>query len=88
MRLRLADTAYTPDALVDAGLPAALVKRLMADGPRAVPERARVAVTGRKRTVEPTRHYVWGPDARTLLDCPAQAALLPTGISTMSRAAL
>lgn len=74
--LRLADTAYTPDALIDAGLPAALVKRLLADGPRAVPERARVSVTGRARTTEPTTHYVWGPDAMTLLAEPAQRALL------------
>lgn len=86
MRLHLADAAYTPDALIDAGLPAALVKRLMADGPRAVPERARVSVAGRKRTVEPTRHYVWGPDARTLLASPAQRAMVPSDVVISSRA--
>lgn len=81
MRIRFAATAYTPDALLDAGLPAPLVKRLLADGPRAVPERARVSVTGRGRTTEPTRHYVWGPDAAALCAEPAQDALLPSTIS-------
>ena len=84
MRLRLADTAYTPDALIDAGLPPALVQRLLADGPRAVPERARVSVTGRKRTPEPIRHYAWGPDVRTLLAERAQRALLPSSLSLMA----
>jgi hypothetical protein len=59
--------AWAPEALVDAGVvPADRVRFLIADGPRAVPERPRLSATGRKRG-ESTRHYIWGPDLRFLL---------------------
>jgi hypothetical protein len=58
--------AWTPEALVAAGYTPEDVNRWLVDGPRAVPERARLSVTGRKRTPQPTRRYVWGPDLRFL----------------------
>lgn len=68
--MRLAPKLYrpipwAPEALVAAGLPAETVRRCLADGPRAVPERPRLSTTGRKRGPATTR-YVWGPDLRFL----------------------
>jgi hypothetical protein len=84
--LRLRDDAYTPGALIEAGVPAALVRTLIADGPRAVPERARESVTGRRRS-EPTTHYVWGPDARRLLsEVKANHVLQSAGLRLASQA--
>lgn len=65
--MKLGNDAYTPEALMDAGLDYKVVKTLLADGPRAVPERPRTTLTGRGREKEPTTRYVWGPDARVLL---------------------
>ncbi len=59
--------AFTPDALVDAGVPAALVNLLIADGRDAVPERPRLSITGGGRADEETRRYVWGPDVAAFL---------------------
>lgn len=85
-RLHLRDDAYTPNALVDAGVPADLVRALIADGPRAVPERARESMTGRKRS-QPTVHYVWGPDARRLLsETKANHALQSAGLRLAAKA--
>lgn len=64
--MKLKRDAYTASALVEAGLDPALVARLLVDGPRAVPERPRLSLTGRKRGA-PTTTYVWGPDADVLL---------------------
>lgn len=84
--LLLRDDAYTPGALIDAGVPADLVRTLIADGPRAVPERAREAMTGRKRS-QPTTNYVWGPDARRLLsEVKANHALQSAGLRLCSQA--
>lgn len=58
--------AYSLDAVLESGIPRATAVKLLADGPRAVPERPRLSMHGRKRG-EPTTHYVWGPDANTLL---------------------
>lgn len=69
--------AYTLNAVVEAGIPVTVAKLLLADGPRAVPARPRLSVTKRGRG-DLTTHYVWGPDANTLLAEPAQARLLPT----------
>lgn len=55
--------AWTPEALVAAGLPPEKVRLMLATGSRAIAERPRVSVQGWKRS-EPTRHYVWGPDIR------------------------
>lgn len=57
--------AWTPEALVEAGVPGELVTVLVVD-PRAQLEAARVSLTRRQRT-DPTRTYVWGPDIRNLL---------------------
>lgn len=65
--MKLRNDAYTPEALMDAGIPPAVVKTLIADGPRAVPERPLLAVGGRKRDKLATTRYVWGPDAMVLL---------------------
>ena len=59
--------AWAPEALIEAGMDPGLVRRCLADGPHAVPERARLSTTGRKRTPEPTTRYVWGPDLRFLM---------------------
>lgn len=67
MTLTFRRAAYCPQALVDAGIPSHVVRTLLADGPRAVPERAYVGLHGRRRTPEPTREYVWGPDVEVLL---------------------
>lgn len=58
--------AWAPEALIAAGVPAARVRQLLADGPRAVPERPRLSVTGRRRADATTR-YVWGLDLGFLL---------------------
>jgi len=60
--------AYAPEALVEAGVPASLVRTLVADGPRAIPERPFLSLHGRKREKAPTTYYVWGPDAAALLN--------------------
>ena len=65
--IRLRATAYTLDALIDAGVDPEVARTLMADGPHAVPERPLLRVGGRRRESEPTTRYVWGPDAMTLL---------------------
>ena len=65
--LRLRPTAYTLDAIIDAGIDPDVAWTLMADGPSAVPERPLLRVAGRRRELEPTTRYVWGPDAMTLL---------------------
>lgn len=57
--------AWAPEALIEAGIESRAVRTWIADGPRAVPERARLSLRTRKRT-EPTRTYVWGPDLRFL----------------------
>ena len=59
--------AYTVQAVVDAGVDPRVARTLLADGPRALPERAFTSLTGRRRTKEPIREYVWGPDAIVLL---------------------
>lgn len=66
MTLKLAADAYTPEALMDAGVDPMVVRTLLADGPRAVPERPLLSVKGRKRGLE-TMKYCWGPDAMALL---------------------
>jgi hypothetical protein len=53
--------AWTPEALIAFGLPRAVVYLMVAAGPKATPERARLSVTGRRRS-EPTTCYIWGPD--------------------------
>ena len=63
---RLRADAYTADALIEAGGPSAAARTLLADGPRAVLERPRLSLTGRRRG-PPTTVYVWGPDAARLL---------------------
>jgi hypothetical protein len=63
--------AYTLTAVVQAGVPPSIAKKLLADGPRCTPERPRISATGRARGLE-TTFYVWGPDANTLLAEPAQ----------------
>lgn len=60
-----APDAFTVDACIEAGIPASVAQRAVADGPRATPQRARLSLHGRKRT-EPTTCYVWGPDLRFL----------------------
>lgn len=57
--------AYTLDAVIAAGIPAPIARTLLADGPRAVPERPRESTHGRRRAPL-TTVYVWGPDANTL----------------------
>lgn len=59
--------AYTLDAVIEAGIPPAVARTLVADGPNAVPERARTSIEGRGRTKDPIRDYVWGPDAMVIL---------------------
>ena len=56
--------AFTPDALVEAGVPGTLVRVLLVrdDAP---PMRARVGL--RRRTRVETHTYVWGPDVAGLL---------------------
>lgn len=66
MALSLKADAYAPEALIDAGIPPRIVRCLMADGPKAVPERPRLSLSGRKRGHLTTAH-VWGPDALVLL---------------------
>lgn len=69
MNMRLGKKAYTLGALTDAGMPADVARTMLADGRNAVPERALLSTEPgtRKRTPQPTRDYVWGPDAMTLL---------------------
>lgn len=84
--LLLRNEAYTPNALIDAGLAADVVRTLIVDGPRAVPERARESLTGRKRT-QPTVHHVWGCDARALLaEVKGQHALQSAGLRLAGKA--
>ena len=58
--------AWDPDALVEAGFDPQLVRTWLVSGPNAVPERARLSLHGRKRTIDPTTRYVWGPDLEFL----------------------
>lgn len=58
--------AYTLDALAEAGVPEGLLRMMLVDSRRAPQERARLSMTGRKRT-EPTLDYAWGPDVNFLL---------------------
>lgn len=58
--------AFTVEAVVEAGVPHETALLAIADGPRAVPTRARMTLTGRAWT-EPTRRYVWGSDLVFLL---------------------
>lgn len=62
--------AYTLEAVVEAGIPAAVARKLLADGPRAVEMRPRLRLAGRGRGPA-TKSYVWGPDAAALLQEPA-----------------
>ena len=66
MKLKLKNDAYTIGALVDAGVPGAVARTLLADGPNAVPEKPLLSLTSRRRG-ELTTSYVWGPDAEVLL---------------------
>lgn len=53
----------TPDALIDAGVPSALVGAMLADSRdpmHAIARRARVSL--RRRTRREARAYVWTPD--------------------------
>lgn len=57
--------AFTFGALTDAGVPAPLVRVLVASrGP--VTEKARQHVTERRKRV-PTSEYIWGPDVGNFL---------------------
>lgn len=72
--------AYTLEAVVEAGVPARIARKLLADGPANVPERPRTSLVRRGRASE-TRAYVWGPDAVALLLEPANGF---TGHSNVS----
>lgn len=66
-KLSLRKAAYTVEALIDAGVPAARALTLrVAVGQK--PERALVSVRGRTRTRDTITDYVWGPDAMVLLE--------------------
>lgn len=65
--MRLRSEAYTPEALMDAGIDPHVVATLIADGPRAVPARPLLSLRGKRRAKEPTTRYCWGPDAAVLL---------------------
>ncbi len=85
----LRQAAYTVEALLDAGVPPTVVRTLVADGPRATPERALVSVEGCRRTKEPVTTYVWGPDAMALLHqepvrTPRTTTSLPNGDDDMA----
>lgn len=69
--MKFKNDAYTLDAVVQAGVPPQIARKLLADGPRAVSERPRLSISGRRRG-ELTQTYVWGPDAAVLLTEPAQ----------------
>ena len=69
--MRFSADAYTVDAIIDAGVPPETARRIVADGPRAVPERPRISVRRRGRAPL-TTSYIWGPDANALLAEPAQ----------------
>lgn len=58
--------AYTLDAIVEGGVDPKDARKFLVDSRRAEPERARVSISGRKRT-EPTLDYAWGPDVNFLL---------------------
>lgn len=59
--------AWDPEALVAYGIPAEVVRTMVADGTRAVPESPRKAVGERRHRGERTTRYVWGPDIPFLL---------------------
>ncbi len=59
--------AWTPDALVEVGIPAEIVNKMIAHGKRAVPERCRTVVGQKRKLTEPTTLYIWGPDIPFLL---------------------
>jgi len=55
--------AFTPEAVIAAGIPASVAHAAIVDGPRATPQRALIsAEPGKSKRTEPTRRYVWGPD--------------------------
>jgi hypothetical protein len=58
--------AWDPTVLIDLGIPAETVMTMIADGPRAVPERPRLNLDGRRRG-DRTTCYVWGPDIPVFL---------------------
>lgn len=58
--------AFTPECVIEAGIPPKLAHNAVVDGRRATPQRARESLSGRKRT-EPTTRYVWGPDLRFIM---------------------
>ena len=58
--------AWDPSVLTDLGVPADVVMKMIAAGPRAVPDRPRLSLDGRRRG-SPTTLYVWGPDIPALL---------------------
>lgn len=64
--------AWTPDALIDAGIDAKHVMLWRVDPKRARPERARLALLGRKRTEATTLEYVWGLDLEFLIADPVK----------------
>ena len=64
----LKPVAWTPDALIDAGLDAKHVMCWRVDPKTATPERARLSIHGRKRTTATTTDYIWGPDLRFLTE--------------------
>lgn len=53
--------AWAPEVLEEAGVLPEQIVTLFADGKRAVPERPRLSLVGRKRG-DLTKRYVWGPD--------------------------
>jgi hypothetical protein len=71
LNIKLRKDAYSLAALIDAGVPVAVARKLLVAQPSR-PERPRVSVTGRKRDPE-TTEYIWGPDASVLLQEEAQA---------------
>lgn len=62
--------AYTLAAVVEAGIPPSIARKLLADGPNCIEMRPRVRLAGRGRAPL-TKAYVWGPDAVALLSEPA-----------------
>ena len=58
--------AVTVECAIEAGIPEAVARVAIVDGPKATPERARTSLSGRTRT-EPTTRYIWGPDLAFLM---------------------
>jgi hypothetical protein len=57
-------SAYTESALIDAGVPSAITRVLVAT--RGPIEKARISVTEQRKRVQ-TGEYVWGPDVASFL---------------------